>query len=82
MSRRRTRTPAHDTPAPPADQKTVNSIPWAELRVGMEIESPKFAGVARVTKVATMEDRVDDNDDKIAVLYLKRAVGRMAMDPP
>ena len=81
---RRTRTAGGEAAPNPTDfhgAATINSIKFSELSVGIEVEGDKFAGVATVTKVVEMPARSDDNGDRVAVVYLKRSVGRMPMDP-
>ena len=81
---RRTRAPRREAaPAKPGarDAATINSIKFSELTVGLEVEGDKFAGVAKIKSIEQMKDRTDDNGDQVAVLRLRRPVGRMPMDP-
>lgn len=81
---RRTRAPRGEAaPAKPGarDAATINSIKFSELTVGLEVEGEKFPGVAKIKSIEQMKDRTDDNGDRVACLFLKRAVGRMPMDP-
>ena len=84
MSRRSRAAGGEAAPAPPGarDAATINSMKFSELVVDLEVEGDKFPGVAKILKVVEMQARTDDNGDRVAVVYLKRAVGRMPMDPP
>ena len=84
MSRPKRGAAAEAAPAPSGapDDATINSMKFSDLIVGLEVEGDKFAGVAKISKVSSQAGRHDDNGDQVGVVYLKRAVGRMPMDPP
>ena len=84
MSRRSRAAGGEAAPAPPGarDAATINSIKFSELIVDLEVEGDKFPGVAKILRIAEMPNRTDANGDRVAVVYLKRAVGRMPTDPP
>ena len=84
MSRRSRAAGGEAAPAPPGarDAAMINSIKFSELMVGLEVEGDKFPGVGKNVRITEMPNRTDDNGDRVAVVYLKRPVGRMPMDPP
>ena len=84
MSRRSRAAGGEAAPAPPdaRDAATINSIKFSEWIVGLEVEGDKLLGVAKILRIAEMPDRTDDNGDRVAVVYVKRPVGRMLMDLP